>query len=499
MKKAFCIIISIIIIISLCSLCVLADGIPVFSLSNETAAIGEEVSVRLSVSDNCGIAAFKFIIRFNPVALEPVSVVEMNDVFDGFQSNIRNANAVLSECDKVTIVWVNTDGYFGDGDLFEIKFKVKDTAFQNVVLKLDYSPKNSLSSEFEKIEFETIDGSIEVSDGAENDEASNEFEEYVETTQQTSEPTNYFGNSYTFEQGKEYAEAQARAQAEAEAQAQAQAEAQAQANQNQSQNTQEANNNTQGTTQTNTQTDTSKQQDTNKTDQNNTANKNDDNNKTEQDTPKTQDTEQTQPQGKADENKPSASDDTKDADEKQATIYFSDIAYHWAKNYIRPMTNKGIFKGYEDGTFRPNIGLTRQEMAVSVVRLLKLEGEMDKVDMEKFTDDSKIASWAKGYVYLLVSKGIFKGYDDGSFDPNGVITREQLALVLSRSLAKTPENLSEIRFNDVHKISDWSKEAIKVMLTLKIVNGYEDQTFRPQKTVTRAEACTMMYKFLTNR
>ena len=102
-------------------------------------------------------------------------------------------------------------------------------------------------------------------------------------------------------------------------------------------------------------------------------------------------------------------------------------------------------------------------------------------------------------VYLLVSKGIFKGYDDGSFDPNGVITREQLALVLSRSLAKTPENLSEIRFNDVHKISDWSKEAIKVMLTLKIVNGYEDQTFRPQKTVTRAEACTMMYKFLTNR
>lgn len=207
-------------------------------------------------------------------------------------------------------------------------------------------------------------------------------------------------------------------------------------------------------------------------------------------------------QGQQDNNTSEQTDGSKtDADSNtpdKTVVSFNDIENHWAKDYINPMAGKGIFKGYEDGTFRPDIGLSRQEMAVSVVRLLGLEEELGTADIAPFTDDDKIASWAKDYVYLLVSKGIFKGYDDGSFGPDGVITREQLSLVLARALNNTPETLSEISFNDADKISGWAKDAVGVMVTLKIVNGYEDLTFRPQNTVTRAEACTMMYKFLEN-
>ena len=175
---------------------------------------------------------------------------------------------------------------------------------------------------------------------------------------------------------------------------------------------------------------------------------------------------------------------------------FSDIANHWSKDYVEAMAEKGVFKGYEDNTFRPDNALTRQEMAVTVVRVLGIEGELGKAANPAFSDDDKIAAWAKDYVYLLVSRGIFAGYADGSFGPDDLITREQFALVVSRISAELIADDFELGFTDNNKISSWAKEAVREMAYLKIVTGYEDNTFRPANSLTRAEACTIIYRYL---
>lgn len=188
-------------------------------------------------------------------------------------------------------------------------------------------------------------------------------------------------------------------------------------------------------------------------------------------------------------------DNTGNTDSRQSET-FTDIANHWAKDYVNAMADNGIFKGYGDGTFLPDKALTRQEMAVTVVRVLGIEGELGKADINSFSDDDKIASWAKDYVYLLVSRSIFAGYADGSFGPDDLITREQFALVLSRiSVPQATEDFV-LSFADNDSISSWAKDAVREMAYLKIVTGYEDNTFRPANSLTRAEACTMIYRYL---
>ena len=539
MKKVFSIIISFILIISLCGISVLADGMPTFALSEETASIGEEVTVKLTLSDNSGLAAFKLVVRFDTDSLEPVSVNEELGLFADatFQSNVRNPGADLSTLDKVTLVWVNMENCFDEGEICEIVFRVKDTAYQNVVLKLDYSPGNVFDENIEPVELQTVDGSIEVSDGAENTEDSNYFEDYQDNnTVPTTDTPGYFDNPYDFP-GQNNSEAHTsndpnlpennentengntdETNNSGSTGENGNTDNTGNTGQNTSDNNTETNTGT--TTETNTgantgtntgtNTDTNNGSNTGTNTETNTGTNTAANTGTNTNTGTNNGNSQPVTENNGNNTNDGTNTDTDTSNINDGTsgngntteeimVSYSDISKHWAKNSINAMSRKGIFKGYEDGTFRPNVGLSRQEMAVSVVRLLGLEGELGTADIEKFTDDDVIADWAKDYVYLLVSKGIFKGYDDGSFGPTGVITREQLSLVLSRSLENPPETLSEIRFNDVHKISDWAKEAVAVMVTLKIVNGYEDQTFRPQNTVTRAETCTMMYKFLTNR
>ncbi len=191
-------------------------------------------------------------------------------------------------------------------------------------------------------------------------------------------------------------------------------------------------------------------------------------------------------------------DDNKEDEQKPAEfeeITFTDMTGHWSYNYVKESVGRKIFIGYEDNTFRPDKGLNRQEMAVAVVRMMGLEDEINNAPATSFTDADKIASWAEKHIALLVSKGIFAGYEDGSFGPTDAISREQFCTVLARALEKTAEE-KNLEFKDAQKISTWAEKNVKIMYALGIINGYEDNTFRPQNTVTRAEASAMMVKFI---
>ena len=193
---------------------------------------------------------------------------------------------------------------------------------------------------------------------------------------------------------------------------------------------------------------------------------------------------------------PKTPEDIDNNTEDTKSEVFADVLNHWSKDYVNAMAEKGIFKGYGDGTFLPDKALTRQEMAVTVVRVLGIENGLTGASAGSFADDGKIAAWAKDYVYLLSSRGVFSGYADGSFGPDDLITREQFALVIARiSDTKTPESYA-LSFADNGKISAWAADAVREMSYAGIVTGYEDNTFRPDNSLTRAEACTMIYRYI---
>lgn len=175
-------------------------------------------------------------------------------------------------------------------------------------------------------------------------------------------------------------------------------------------------------------------------------------------------------------------------------LYSDMSADNWATPYVMNLSDRNIFKGYEDGTFRPDISISRQEIAVALVRAMGLEAdaEMASNNATGFADDAEIADWARGYVNMAVSKNLFTGYDDGEFKPTRTISRQELVTVVMR-LSGDTETSTAMSYSDVGDIQDYAREYVGRATNLKIVGGYPDNTFQPFNDVTRAEAAKILY------
>jgi len=173
---------------------------------------------------------------------------------------------------------------------------------------------------------------------------------------------------------------------------------------------------------------------------------------------------------------------------------YPDTVNHWAKDYIKELSYRGIFEGYEDGYFRPDWNITREEIAVVMTRALNLEAKAAYAPQTSFDDNDEISVWAKDAVNLMVEMGIFTGYDDNCYRPKQIITREELTAVLIRKIGVG--NTTFLAYKDALDIGDWSKAYVATASAIHLVNGYPDGTFMPRNPVTRAEAAKMLYNFL---
>ena len=150
--------------------------------------------------------------------------------------------------------------------------------------------------------------------------------------------------------------------------------------------------------------------------------------------------------------------------------------------------HKPYVSGYNDGTFRPNRGMTRAELAQMVCTLLELpEGDAS------FSDVSP-KKWYAAAVSAAASAGCFDGYEDGTFRPNKQVTRAEFVTVLCKlSDAEVPQDPAG--FPDV-SASSWAYPYVCVAQAQSWVGGYPDGTFQPNRPVSRAEAVAMMNNFL---
>lgn len=168
----------------------------------------------------------------------------------------------------------------------------------------------------------------------------------------------------------------------------------------------------------------------------------------------------------------------------------NDLDGHWAKNVITEWQDKGLIKGYSDGTFKPNNSITRAEF---IVLMNNAQGYAENAAIS-FSDVAE-SDWYYGAVAKAVKAGYTKGYEDGTFQPNKTITRAEAAVMIANA-AGLSANESGASFTDVASIPAWANGSIGAAAAAGYLSGYPDGSFGAAKSITRAEAVSSLNRML---
>jgi hypothetical protein len=174
---------------------------------------------------------------------------------------------------------------------------------------------------------------------------------------------------------------------------------------------------------------------------------------------------------------------------------FTDIKRtDWYYDAVSFAVGKGLFNGTSETAFSPNAGMTRA-MFVTVL------GRAGGVKAEDYTasgfSDVAAGSWYGGYVQWAYENKIISGVGGGVFAPDQLITRAQMASILtnySKWKGAAPESAVQPTYTDLANVPDWAAKGVSFCTAKGWLTGYPDGSFQPQKTATRAEAATMLYK-----
>ena len=150
--------------------------------------------------------------------------------------------------------------------------------------------------------------------------------------------------------------------------------------------------------------------------------------------------------------------------------------------------------GYADGTVRPLNNITRSEVAAMLCRLLTESQKQNVPQAGKTFSDVPADAWYRENVLILAGMGVITGRTDGTFAPAQNITRAEFAVMLVRFAGTTGEANSEVTFSDIS--GHWAESAIRAAAAQGWVKGMSDGTFRPDDSITRAEAMAMLCRML---
>ena len=176
---------------------------------------------------------------------------------------------------------------------------------------------------------------------------------------------------------------------------------------------------------------------------------------------------------------------------------FTDTANHWAKDDIDFVASHDLISGTSATTFFPDTAITR---ATFLMALGKLSGaDVSGYTASSFTDVPD-TNPAMPYIEWAVKNNIVQGIGDNKFGPDSLITREQMAVMMMGYAKATgytlPVSQQATTFADDAKISSWAKEAVKAIQQTGVISGKPNNLFDPQGSATRAEAATILRRFV---
>lgn len=178
---------------------------------------------------------------------------------------------------------------------------------------------------------------------------------------------------------------------------------------------------------------------------------------------------------------------------------FTDIGGHWAKEAINYVVEKGYFAGVSATEFAPNRAITRGQLVTVLGRILNIDKTSFKSNNFK---DVKADAYYAPYVAWAESVGITKGRGSGSFAPDKEITREEMAVMMVKFLKVSGKKINvkgtASAFKDDGNIESWAKDAVVEMAKLGLVKGMEDGSFSPKTQFTRAQVAQILYNIDKN-
>ena len=159
--------------------------------------------------------------------------------------------------------------------------------------------------------------------------------------------------------------------------------------------------------------------------------------------------------------------------------------------------HKVYIHGYPDGTVQPNGMITREEVVTALYRLLKDEVKAQVTTTENDFPDVEAERWSVTEVSSMANAGYVNGYEDGTFRPGNAITRAEFAAIMLRFFA------DDEKANNVNPYTDitghWAEGSIISAYVKNLFIGYPDGTFKPDAYITRAEAMTVINRITVRK
>lgn len=180
-------------------------------------------------------------------------------------------------------------------------------------------------------------------------------------------------------------------------------------------------------------------------------------------------------------------------------LRFTDVPLsHWANKYITKLALLGIVDGKSAGIYDPGSSVTQEEVVTMLVRMLGLEEAASQ--LPAFASDLEVSAYAKNYLFMALEKGIISYPEESATSGTGWGTRpasrDWVAKLVIRAIGKQKEAeelaAQATRFVDDADIPSGTRGFINEAVALKIVDGMDDGTFKPAKSVTRAEMATFL-------
>ncbi len=175
-------------------------------------------------------------------------------------------------------------------------------------------------------------------------------------------------------------------------------------------------------------------------------------------------------------------------------MHYKDVAEdYWAKQSIGFLSALGIVSGFPDGTFRPEAKVKRAELAVMLSKIDKEDSDEEtRLEMTGFSDVSP-KHWAAPFITKAVVKGIITGYPDGTFRPAKSINRAEGVTVVARFDKLLPVVVHEAPFSDVPG-RHWAAKSITAVKQAGMLSYLKDKPFMPKNSLTRGEAAEILSK-----
>ncbi|MED4954508.1 S-layer homology domain-containing protein, partial [Paenibacillus macerans] len=182
-------------------------------------------------------------------------------------------------------------------------------------------------------------------------------------------------------------------------------------------------------------------------------------------------------------------------------LEFDDVANHWAKDAVNDMGSRMVIEGIGNGLFDPGRDITRAEFAAIIVRALGLKLQSGT----SFFSDVKESDWYSSAVRTAYAYHLVGGFEDGTFRPNDMITREQAMVILSKAMtitnlkARLPVQTADVTlhtFGDAAEVSAWAQSSVADSVQAGIVSGRSGTALDPKDYMTRAEVATIIQRLL---